>query len=221
MISVQLHLDALDERIDAAQRLIDETHGAAKGTAISREARGLSIVLLFAAYENLLYSLTRTLLETAVQLKVGNGRLQPGFRAFALENSAKSVRDSSENKLYSRTLPNLIQAAAPAGRTCTIDTNSFPRDGSFMKRSQIEVWCELFDIAQPRLILANIWHSIDSVVAERNGVAHGRLTPDEVGRGYSEKEIRDMIRNWHGDWTTFLRTVESRASTRDFFRTPR
>src|SRR3954452_2802266 len=102
MISVQLHRDALNERIDGIVRFIDATHpsngGGSSPAAVSREARGLSIVLLFAAYENLLTSLTRTLLEGAIAVRVGNGRLQPGFRAFALMSAAKSVRDSSEKK---------------------------------------------------------------------------------------------------------------------------
>lgn len=221
MITVQLHLDALSERVDVANRLIDETHpvGGATGP-ISREARGLAVVLLFAAYENLLTSLTRTLLEGAIRCNVGNGRLRPGVRAFALEGAVKSVRDSSEKKLYASALPNLVNAAAPRGRRCTLDPSSFPSDGSFMKRSQIELWCRIFEIPQPARLLHRTWPVIDTVVSERNGVAHGRLTPEDVGRGYSETDMRGLIANWNDDWTDFLLDVASRAQTRDFFRTP-
>lgn len=50
MISVQLHLDALQERIDTVTLLIDETHPQSKLgdpipiALISREARGLAAI---------------------------------------------------------------------------------------------------------------------------------------------------------------------------------
>lgn len=226
MINIQLHINDLNERLDSAVRIIDETHPRPNASAplsvgpISREARGLTIVLVFASYENLLFSLTRTLLEAATNLHVSNRRLRPGFRAIALVGSVKSVKDSSDKKLFSHGLPRLVGIANQGGRSCTIDTNTFPNDGSFMKTSQIVVWCNLFDIPNPQLILHRTWSVIDTVVSERNGVAHGRLTADQVGRGYSEGEIRQLIENWRMDWTDFLQLVGARASTRDFFRTP-
>lgn len=221
MISVQIHLDALQERIETIERILDETHpGGGASAPISREARGLAIVLLFAAYEHLLHSLTRTLLEGAVRVRVGNRRLRPGFRAFALEGAAKATRDMSEKKLFSTALPKLVDVASPAGRVCTIDTSSFPSDGSFMKRTQIQVWCSLFGVPHPQRLLHRTWQSIDTVVSERNGIAHGRLTPEAVGRGYTEQEIRTLVGDWHQDWTDFLIDVGMRAATRDFFRNP-
>lgn len=226
MIDLKPHIDALDERIATAVRLIDETHPTASAGAptvagpISREARGLAIVLLFAAYENLLTSLTRTLLERATRLGVSNKRLQPGFKIFALRDSARSARELSERKMYSHALPRLIEISDQGGRVTTIATDAFPADGSFMKRSQIQLWCEIFGIANPGSILFRCWTAVDSIVTERNGIAHGRLTPDEVGRNYSETEIRQLISDWHQDWSDFLSVVGSRASSRDFFRVP-
>ena len=226
MINLSLHVIAFQDRIDSAVRLIDETHPrpttSTIGTAgpISREARGLVIVLLFGAYENLLSSLTRTLLETALALRVGNRRLRPGFRAFALASSAKSIKDLSEKKLYSHGLPRLVEAADPGGRICTIDPSSFPADGSFMKASQVTLWCELFNISNPHLILYRTWATIDAVVAERNGIAHGRLTAGEVGRRYTEGEIRQLVSDWRDDWLEFLQIVENLGRSRDFYRMP-
>lgn len=222
MIDLDPHRAALAERISVIESLIDETHPQPPNVGpISREARGLAIVLLFASYENLLTSLTRTLLETALQLRVGNRRLQPGFQAFAIHNTVISAKNLSEKKLFTKALPALIETATLGGRGCTIDPNIFPNDGSFMKSSQIIAWCALFKTGEPAALLQNIWNSIDSVVTQRNGVAHGRLTPQDVGRGYTESEIRTLISNWSKDWDNFLLHVANLASSRDFFRTPR
>lgn len=224
MINIQAHIDDLNERLDSAVRIIDATHAGQTATtpvaagAITREARGMAVVLVFAAYENLMRTLTRSLLEAAIKLRVGNRRLQPGFRAIALAKSAQSIKDLSDKKLFSHGLPRLVDAANRGGRTCTIDPNTFPDDGSFMKTTQIQVWCDVFDIKHPQALLQHIWLSIDTVVSDRNGVAHGRLTADAVGRNYTEAEIRHLIESWRLAWTGFLLHVGSRASTRDFFR---
>jgi hypothetical protein len=226
MFDINPHITALQDRISSAVRLVDETHPRPTPNAtsipgpISREVKGFVLVLLFGAYENLMSSLTRSLLEEALKMRVGNRRLRPGFRAFALVSSAQSIRDLPGKRLYSHGLPKLVEAADPGGRICTIDPSAFPSDGSFMRISQIAVWCSLFDIPNPHLILHRTWALIDAVVAQRNGIAHGRLTPDQVGRDYSEIEIRQLIDDWRDDWTEFLRVVEGRARSRDFYRIP-
>lgn len=227
MITLLPHKVDLQDRIDSATRLINATHAApvapAVGVAanpISREARGLVIVLLFAAYENLLRSTTRTLLEAALRVRVGNRRLRPGFRAFALFSSVQSLRDTSEKKLYSDGLPKLVIAADPGGRICTIDSSRFPADGSFMRSSQVVLWCKIFDLPHPASILRRTWAMIDTIVIQRNEIAHGGQTADLVGRNYSEADIRQLISDWRDDWLDFLNLVEQRGSTRDFYRIP-
>jgi hypothetical protein len=220
VVSLATHQTELDDNVAVAVSLIDETHLAGRLSVISREARGLAIVLLFAAYENLLKTLTRTLLETAASLRVGNRRLQPGFRAFALAAAVDSVRNISPRKMYVKALPELVRIADPGGRVCTINTSAFPDDGSFMRQSQIKVWCATFNVPAPNRILSRIWTDIDTVVARRNAIAHGKRTPGDVGREYTEAEIRSLIDRWRDDWTNFISTVETLATQRDFFRIP-
>lgn len=221
MIDVAPHRQALTDRIAVVDALLDETHRPSPASnPIARETRGIAVVLLFAAYEELLTSLTRTLLETAAGLKVGNRRLQPGFRAFALHNVAKSLNDSSSRKLYLKAIPAIVEAAGLSDQT-TIDTDAFPTDGSFMKRSQIELWARLFNTGSPARLLQSIWPRIDTIVTQRNQVAHGGATPQTVGRSYTEAEIRALVSDWATDWDNFLVEVGRLASSRDFFRMPR
>lgn len=222
MISVTPHRQALQQRIDVVVSLIDETHPSLPAVGmISREARGLAIVLLFAAYEELLKSLTRTILETVVRLRISNSRLQPGLRAFAIQNAAKSLRSVGEKRLHVKAIPSIIELIGRTDQTPTVSPSDFPDDGSFMKQSQVEVWARTFQVGPPGAILKRVWNSIDGVVAQRNEIAHGATTPQDVGRRYTEQEMRTLISNWSSDWDDFLVHVEGCASTRDFFRVPR
>jgi hypothetical protein len=222
MIDLSPHRTNLAERIAVIDSLMNETHPNPPQTgAISREARGLAIVLLYAAYEQLLTSLTRTLLEAAIGLRVSNRRLKPGFRVFALHSAAMSAREVSSRKLFTKALPELVRTASLGDRTSTIDAGIFPSDGSFMKRTQVELWTRLFEVGNPQALLPKVWNNLDGVVSQRNGIAHGRLTPQEVGRNYTEDELRELVQDWAKDWDGFLLHVQSLASTRDFFRSPR
>ena len=222
MISVATHRQALKERIDVVTLLIDQTHLPPSDTGpIAREARGLAIVLLFAAYEELLRSLTRTLLEEVIKLRISNSRLQPGLRAFAISDAAKSLRMVSERKVFLSAIPNVIETLGRRDRVPTIHPEDFPDDGSFMKQSQVKLWARTFGIDHPGALLTGVWNRIDTIVTQRNQIAHGGLTPQAVGREYSIGDLRTLISLWHSDWDGFLVHVETQASTRDFFRVPR
>ncbi|MFF3221768.1 HEPN domain-containing protein [Nocardia suismassiliense] len=209
-----------------ARKLLDATDcspgGAAEGSPVdvSREARGLCIVLLYAAYENLLKSLSRTLLESAIQCKVGNRRLRPEFQLFAVHSKLHAMTDTSSSSVWKGSGRSVVDALLDS-TACSINANTFPNDGSHMKATQVATFCEVYGLDQPAPILREVWGRINTVVSERNGIAHGQRTPEEVGRNYSIGELRNLIDIWEVRWCDFLVHVESKASKREFYRMPR
>ncbi|MEU2073961.1 MAE_28990/MAE_18760 family HEPN-like nuclease [Streptomyces sp. NPDC013489] len=213
------------QRIAVVRKLLDatDTSPGAAGSAslidISREARGLSIVLLYAAYENLLKGISRTLLECAVQLNLGNRRLKPNFQLFAVHSRLRALTDVPANQIWKGAGRGVIDALLD--KTCSINANIFPTDGSHMKTPQVATLCEVYGLNHPGPILREVWGRIDTVVTERNSIAHGQRTPEEVGRAYSIAELRNLVDIWERRWCEFLADVEGMASTRDFYRDPR
>ncbi len=217
MFDGQPYREELLRRLDSIQRVLDASASAAP-MSIDRELRGFIILLLFASYENLITSLCRGLLETASSLRVSNRRMRRGFRQFAIHSHLKSIKGSiSEGRIWKEAGPKLLDCAFNS-RLCTIDSNLFPNDGSYMKSSQVCVFCDIFELGDPGPILREVWGSLDAIVTERNGIAHGRLTPEEVGRRYSHADIKTLVALWQERWTEFINHVESRASCRAFFR---
>ena len=209
------------DRISSAESLLNATSvspGDITPLDVSRETRGLIIVLLYAAYENLLTSLCRGLLEAAMKLRVGNHRLQPGLKLLAIQPKLKSMTDSPKN--IWKTGATLV-ATLSESRRCTVSPSIFPNDGTNFKRSQLITFCEVFGLGDPAPILREVWETLDAVVQQRNNVAHGLETPENVGRIYSEQELRTLIQNWSNRWTDFINWVESQAVHRDFYRRPR
>lgn len=207
----------LIRRLDCIRRILEATHPSTLPPTldISREARGLIILLLFASYESLLTSLCRGLLDFVATLQVGNAHLKKGLRIFASYSLLQSMRDSSESKIWKETGWRLVDTLSAS--TSTINSNLFPSDGSYMKSSQVVVFCELFDLGDPARILKEVWSRLDAIVTERNSIAHGKLTPEEVGRNYSRDDIERLITLWQNRWIEFIRHVSTCASSNNFF----
>jgi hypothetical protein len=210
--------DELLRRVSTIRRMLDVGDPLVPPpNDIGREVRGLVILLLFASYENLLTSLCRGLLEQAASLRVGNRRLRTGFRQFAVHNVLVSISASTERKIWKEAGRKLLECAF-ATRECTIDTSIFPADGTFMKRSQVSLFFDIFELGDPGAILKEVWVNLDAIVAERNNIAHGKATPEEVGRAYSRDDVRTLVDSWETRWLEFIGHVESKASVRDFYR---
>jgi hypothetical protein len=221
------HRQQLAERIGVARRLVEATQPrlvpleddnpsfTAPGD-ISRESRGLAIVLLFAAYENLLYSLCRSLLEAAARSRAQARQLKPGIQLFLVHGELTGLVDSGRKKLWKTSGPQVVSAllSRPARE---LNRDLFPDDGSFMKASQVSLFCDLFDLGNPAPVLREAWDQINAVVDQRNGIAHGRLTPEEVGRRYSHDEIMRLIRVWGDRWNDFLGWVEPQCQGSAFY----
>jgi hypothetical protein len=95
--------------------------------------------------------------------------------------------------------------------------NLFPDDGSYMKASQVALFCEVFDLGHPAATLKEAWLQIDAVVDQRNGIAHGRLTPEQVGRDFSHDDILRLIQMWEDRWTDFVTWVEANCQGPQFY----
>ena len=219
MISVQRHIVALEERMDAAVRLLDAAHST-PGNPADKEARGLVMILLFASYERLLKDLTKTVLQGAIDCRVSTKRLKPGFLYFALASDLQSAIDRPKKERYTDSLPGIIAAFQAPRDDCKINVDAFPDNGSFMRPSQVELWCRIFDLPHPGSILGKTWPSLNTVVVDRNSIAHGEATPDTVGRRFTEADLRVKIEHWRRDWGRFIRLVGSQGSSRDFYRIP-
>ncbi|MBM7078581.1 hypothetical protein JQX11_19875 [Micromonospora sp. MMS20-R1-14] len=216
-LDCETHRRAFRERIATSRRLLDAAHGGSEGSGdVSRELRGLSILLLFAAYEHLLTSLCRTLLEFVAKSRATARRMKPGLRLFLAYEAFQSLAGSSKDKLWRRQGPKVVQALTES-RARDINTSLFPHDGSFMKASQVGLFCELFDLGDPGPILKEVWPQLNTIVDLRNGIAHGRLTPDEVGRNYTHEEVLELINLWESRWIDFINWLEASCDDHSTF----
>jgi hypothetical protein len=213
------HRNDLRDRVEKVRQLLEATHPPLPGGPdVGSAARGLSILLLHAAYEQLLTSLCRSLLESAASLRVGNRRLKPGIRLFSVFTLLEGVTNVTPTTVWKNHGPKVIETLEH-GKAAVLPTDLFPKDGSYMKRSQVVLMAGLFGLGDPGTILKEVWARLDTIVTERNSIAHGGVTADEVGRRYSLDDMRVLCNLWELRWSEFLTAAEVAGSNRDFYRT--
>ncbi|MET4900498.1 HEPN domain-containing protein [Paenarthrobacter sp. CC6] len=221
MLDLSLHRTDFGIRLQSAKNLVVAGEVSVGTTGdISRETRGLAIVLVFAAYENLLKKIVTSVLEQVAGSKAGNGRLKPGFKVVAASSKIQGLLNSNRKHLWTGKGQELMELAT-SGRHLSIQTTVFPSDGSFMKRSQISTVCDLFHLGDPSVPLYGIWDDINGIVRYRNAIAHGEQRADEVGRNYSYQETLDLIDDWSRCWNAFIDWIEIQCTTSAYFLLPR
>ena len=87
-----------------------------------------------------------------------------------------------------------------------------------MKVSQLMVFCEVLELGDPAPILREVMSRLDTIVHERNKIAHGAVTPGDIGRNYSIGDIDSIVDNWEIRWNDFINWTEKTVSSKGFFR---
>jgi hypothetical protein len=69
----------------------------------------------------------------------------------------------------------------------------FPNDGSHYRLAQVFTIWSIFGIAAPAVPRVTLTQLVGEIVEHRNAIAHGRGTPEEIGRRYSKDDILGKI----------------------------
>jgi hypothetical protein len=90
-----------------------------------------------------------------------------------------------------------------------------------MKRAQVSSVFNLFGLGDPAAILQGAWARLDTIVSERNAIAHGRRGAEEVGRAYTQQDLINLVDLWESRWLALIAKIEADTTSREFFRSPR
>lgn len=203
--------------IDSVRDLVKSTHDNLQiPSDVKKSIRGLAIVMLFGAYEKMIKALCAELIETASTFRGKQRNLSPQFRMVGIASQINAIRDPAAKKstLWERTLPNVLKQID--GEASAL-TEIWPDNGEYMKRSQVLIFCQFFNLGEAIGSLGKVHNIIDNIVSQRNQIAHGELTAQEVGRNYSEVDIDSLINDWENGWSNFLDSVSSIVSNKTYF----
>lgn len=211
-------MDELDLLLSTIKTKTIEIGGPVDGSEelLSKTIKGLSFVMMFCAYENLVKGIVRALLETASTFKGKVKSLQSGIVSAALYPTVQAICDCKNpstrmfktvelNSLLDQNIGNLSIS------------DVFPENKKYMDHSQVKDICQLFSLDDPGPIVQWSWGKLDTVRRNRNSVAHGSRLPSDVGSQYSTADICEYSAHWRKDWIRFASSIEAQASDSSFW----
>lgn len=214
MTSFVVQRTELKERVDVIRNILSET----RNTAVARETRGMAIVLLYACYERLLKSLVRVVLEDAKGFVQSNHKLSTKFKVFCVHDKLQGLVDASHHReIWTKDRGIALLNALDDRTACTLSPNVFPDSGDHMKSGQVLKVCSTLELGNPAPVLKEVWSRLDTVVVERNKVAHGAETPDSIGRRYSDLDILQLVALWELRWLEFIEMVEQAVNKPGYY----
>jgi hypothetical protein len=177
---------------------------------LSQTARGLAFVQIYAIHE---YTVV-TAVEHAAGAVAAEGHpftnLRPSLLALFLNAELQSVRDSEKTQWESRLA--LFERASSKEPAVFVGAAVLPADGTHFRHTHVELILRVFGIKRKLTRRKRHLFLIDQVVNHRNEIAHGNFTAAEVGRGYSNEEVRARIRQMKSVSLRLIQILEEHCS---------
>jgi hypothetical protein len=167
--------------------------GGALGDVVTRATKGLVFVHNYAAYEYVVtqcvYALNTELNRRAIPLN----RLRTELLSVALHPECGSLIDGSLKKTWALRCELFSRARSAAG--AAVHEQLLPKDGSHFRPAQLELVWSLFGMPPPFVEKLRHLGLIEEMVENRNKIAHGLESPENVGRRYSANDIVERVRD--------------------------
>jgi hypothetical protein len=174
-------------------------------------AKGIAFVQIYAVYEYTVVSVFRTALDGIMKHRIATTDLTPTLLAIFLDPEIQSVQDSSAtSKWQSRfRLFEKVCSKKPA----SVGNTVFPKDGSHFRNTQLRLLFEILGIKRFPVQRRRHLGRIDEVVNNRNSIAHGGETAEDVGRRYSRADILHSIRQMKSVCLLLISAIKKQCAT--------
>jgi len=193
------------ERLTAAKEFFAATHivGGNASTAV----KGLVFVSIYAAYEHMVRTAVQMTISTLSAKKYRLKNLSVPLLSIFLDAELQSIRTCSDDRLWRHRI-NIFEKVFSTDLAAT-GTKLMPTDGTHYRYSNLQVIFSALGIKSS----SNNQHlkrmlRIDEVVENRNKIAHGRETPEQIGGVYTHDDILDRIDHVENICRTFLNRIE-------------
>ena len=159
---------------------------------LSQTARGLAFVQIYAIHEYTVVSAAGHAAGAVAAQAHSFTKLRPSLLALFLNAELQSVRDSEKTQWESRLA--LFEKANSKQPAAFPGAAALPVDGSHFRHTHVELILRVFGVKRKLTRRKRHLFLIDEVVNHRNDIAHGNFTAAEVGRSYSNEDVRMRIR---------------------------
>lgn len=177
---------------DALLRSVSVLESASGQRDASRSLKGLIFVQNYACYEYCVVQVVRALIRDFNARVVPVQRARVGLVALALDSAFTAARTCSVDKTWA-VRAELVQGYRTS-LSGSVPDAIFPKDGSFFRKSQLDLIWETFGLPNSSLPEPRLAGYVRELVEHRNAIAHGSERPEDVGGRYTTAEMQDRVR---------------------------
>ncbi|MBN8709440.1 MAG: hypothetical protein J0I10_08675 [Verrucomicrobia bacterium] len=172
-----------------------------------RAARGLAFVHMYAAYEHTIRTGMQLAIDTIASKNHQTKELSPPLLSLFLDSKLRSLKDCGTKDIWKKRLQLFEEVFSNS--TPTIDNQIIPTDGTHYRYSHLQTIFAVLGINRMPARRTIHLHRINEIVGNRNAIAHGRETADEVGRRYSRSDVQHRIKQIKSVSSFFITAIES------------
>jgi hypothetical protein len=177
---------------------------------LSQIARGLAFVQIYAIHEYTVVTAVRHAAEAVAAHAHPFSDLRPSLLALFLNSELQSVRDSDKRQWESRLA--LFERANSAQPAVFVGNPAVPAHDSHFRHEHVELILKVFGVRRTLTRRRRHLFLIDQIVDRRNEIAHGSFTAAEVGRNYSNQDVRERIRQMKSVCLRLIQLLEEHCS---------
>lgn len=192
-------------RFNSAENFFKKAHSLEEDA--KQISKGLAFVQIYAIYEYTVTSVVQIAIDALVSHSISLRELPPHLLSLFLDSQLQSLKDCSSKDVWRRRLEIFEStfSTAPA----IVSNTTFPKDGSHFRHTQLHLIFDILGIRRTPAQRRRHLFRIDEVVEHRNAIAHGRETPDIIGRRYSRSEILQIMKQMKSVCTLLVSEISS------------
>ena len=205
-------------RRDVKERFTDIEQFLDSTTALQERhvtiAKGLMFVQIYAVYE---YAVNRVVSGAIELITTHNHEMRdvlPSLLTLFLDPELRSLHDAPRKKEWQKRVELFERACSRQLVDLSSDT-MLPNDGSHYRYSHLVLIFEIFGIKRMPVPRRQHEQRIAEVVNHRNAIAHGRETPQDIGRRYTRLELKKAIQQMRGICMLWIRVFEAYCAEPD------
>ena len=180
----------VNDRLNAVETILKSVKDGlvpdTEETLVNNVRKGVFFVVLYGALEYTITATVSVVIRTLNERAVNINSLRPRLLSIALHPQFDALKDA-RSKMWIKRL-DLLQKIE-LNDLFGAEDSLLPVQNGNIKYKSIEFIWELFGLSSDVLPEKRIHGLFDTLAENRMSIAHGRKTPQEVGRNYTKNEL--------------------------------
>lgn len=188
MNSIRSELSSRYRELEKFVQLLKSLDNCRDMNTPKRTLKGLFFVHAYAIIEYVVYATVNKTIKVINSSLVNLSDIKCVMLSLALSSKISSIKDVGRNKIWNKKVE--LFNEFDINPLVNIDDSLMPTDGRNITTSQLHSIWNVFSIELPIVPRPELNSRVKEITENRRSISHGRNKPEEIGRRYTDAEIK-------------------------------